>query len=997
MDEEKLKEREAAVKRREKDLQQLSANLDRRRAILEEHEERHGTMAAREAAVEAKEKDTLAMIKDARRREKQAKEAEARAAESSAALEEAEQRMLQREDEYRARKKELDRLGTKLDKQAEANEAKEKQLREEGSRLQDVALELEQQKTRLALQRDEQQARDRELGQTATSLDAQLKDVNRRMDAADRQAAATRTKLEKMKEREAEVAKEADAVHGAQRAHEHEEKQMRQRRAELQQLQIDCDRRVSIAEAQENNAKKRKDEALDALAQLDATKDALDRRKAELDTQESRLSRIASTNRASEDDVARRETLLANESKDLRNKERIYESRVGQFEAQQSSLEDRKRVVSDREDAVALRERNCDERERAAGVREQQCAASAAATQRRNEALDAKETDLVAWMKEMQWREMVLGADEELVQRQPVTPIVRPTKRSVVGQPSPSASPVIDGSVLAASRRQQSSVNLAASAAILSASNANNAGNAATVPPGGAAMTNVFPEGFAHRAFGHAVVSVQFRRLKDQYVSAQMRHARAEIAGNEDRKRAIAGRKRRMARAGIETSQPSGDLCREAEQQGSVVALEEHVRALSVSFSRQMAKLRAFDGYESPTSAEKIGQLEDFTNGEQAVLTMAANLEYVLRSVHGFLSCLESSPLDRKDKASDVQDLMNRTSRWWAKAKEAAVATTQQMLEDRQRYLAQAIAVLTAHKALTTTASMRIGRGGKQQRLPQGRQDDADDASVEATESFEDGGGQPPAEEPAAVWPYGSDLIPPHLLGSSTADDGGRNSPAGPTVGEQPYEAVSHVDHVRESAILAPRGLATLRAHSNAKESAAAPADAMASSARALHHHESASPSHGGGSGNRPMTAPTVTKPGAPPVVGGALGGPRAQPFRSPAKTESEEALMNMGARHHQPPPSPAGLVPRNGAASPIKTPFDLREFLMSPEAAKGAPSPYALAPSPLRPGSAASSSSAKRQRQQRASSAKPRTPLAQRKGLPPSPHHKQQQRPSKN
>jgi hypothetical protein len=900
----KVAQRESAVKKKEKELTQRAQDLDRRKTLLEETEEKHGALATREAAVDAKEKDAAGQMKEIKRREKAVKDGEQRVAESSAAVEMAETRVTQREVDVEARLKEADRREGQLARTSKELDLREEALNKRHSQLQDVALEQEQRKTTLNREKEVLNLKASDVAAAEVAVNAMTKEVQKKAEAADRAHAANREKTLQLQTLEGQISKERDQVLVQARSVAVDEKLMAAKRRELDTIAADCDKRVAICEAQEAGARKKKEEAQASITELALMKEHLDRRRQDLDAREDGLQRLQVVCRSSEASVARRENTLSNEFKEVRAREKALLQKQTTLEELAADLEEKTRLVRDREDAVGVREMTVADREVAMDKLHTQCVSDMAATQRRQEALDAKERDLVAWMKEMQWREMMLGEHEGVVHRQPVTPIVAVSKRAVPAGTNEDAAPTLGGKHATGGANASSSHN-----------------------------SGPFPEGFGHRAFGHAVVALQFRRLKDQYVSAQMKHARTELQDHEDLARAVTERRKRQPRAGILVSQPEGDLSEQAEMEGGLQELTKEVHRMSVRFLRSIAKLRAFDGFESPTSLEKLQELARFTAAEQSVLTTTTNMEYILRSLQAFMRSLQSSPLDHKDRAVDVQDLVNRTSRWWARTKEAVTSTLQQLLTDRQRFLTQGLAVLDKHGI---DASRRT-----------------------------DGAEQPSGTTEKEHWPYGNALLPPKLQD-----------------GVERYDADSAYDHVKESAILAPRGLATLRAVSDAKgaSSSGGPVvDGVVSPPRGVSPAQSRAQTpaaiHRGGSNVASVLAPSLKTPERPDS--------RAGVFRSTQETKAEECLMDLGRNFATPPHASSSRPP----SAPHHGEFNLGKFLTSPDTKPKLQhsSPYAVPP--VRPLTALGNSSPSKAKSSSGSAATPKskTPLGKRLGLPPS------------
>ena len=815
---EAVKAREAKAAKRDKELKARADELDRKQKIIDDTEEKLGTFAQRDVAFEQRDKELNAIQKQNKKRDAALKELEAALQVRQEKCEETELQLDKRRDAAREREAKI--------------EAKEKEIKEADDHVHRRRLEVRQREDECKVLEAQLETRRKELKTLAAEIEERSSQAKAAGDVAKRHEAQVKMREEsadalqvrgknlvaQAEKKEKEVAAERTRLEELSRQLKAEETRQQKELRMLTTMKDDAARRITVAESQETVLVSKKAEHQDEVSKLQAQREALQQSIAATQRYEAEVRQAQQEVARAQEDLVQRERKLAAGQKDIHGREMVAKLKekglaksLDEVQAMQRTVDSRTAAVAEREDAVTLRERKVEKLHKQCLEMEQQ-------TQRRMELLDKKEKDLVDWMKEMEWREMMLGQREDLVKRQPV----------VVGADA-------FGAAAADATKHKS------------------------------ARSAVGEEGFSHRAFGHAVVSVQFQRLKDQYISAQMKHARAELSAEAQRQQNNMKRKRRP-RAGITVTHGTTDIAEDAEDLGNADELHAEVHHCSVAFVRQMAQLRAFDGFEDPTSPEKLEHLDFFNGNEKTVLCMTANIEYILRSFEDFLSSLRKSPLDEKEKAADLQDLVNRTTQWWRRTTKAVQKARLVLLRDRLRFLQQALGVL--HNNPHTKKHFK------------------------------------------------------NVDGDSTGDAHKHIADSLPSAGGAEYVASSHYTHIKESKILAPRGLATLRAVSAAHGSGSPPPEDRALvTVHSPSRH--ASPS-------RPMTAP--------------IDDSGAGSFAKQASQSVDLCLIRAGK-------NPCTKVPSH------MKPFDLAT---TPTLQPVHSSPYAVPPVKSRPSSRASGTGAR-------------------------------------
>ena len=439
-------------------------------------------------------------------------------------------------------------------------------------------------------------------------------------------------------------------------------------------------RRVVQLEEGEAELKKRQEDFEVVADGITKKKEIVEKQVSENKKYEHELNDLKAELKAQENDLRSRERRVGVMLHDHSEREKTLQVEEENMRRSLAELKSKQEEMDAASDALNAREDALKAREKAVEATQEKCVQRDEWNTQRAAALDRKEKDLANWMKEMEWREMILGDREAVIDREPVTIQTD--------------------------------------------------------------FTSTTP--YSQKAFGHATVEVQLRRLKDQYVSAQMKHAREELSTGKPKY----SKRKRLPRAGIATTHPAGeDVAAEISRVAELRSLREGVHEMSLSFVHLMSRIRAFDGFEDAASPEKLEHLTFFNENERTALCMAANLEYLLRVYEDFFVSLQQSPFEEKDKAADVQDLINRLTRWWQHQKSDLYKCLMQLLSDRRKYLSHALAIL---------------------------------------------------ESKATNFPV--------------RDSDPKSTPC-------PYSANSAYEHVTESTILAPRGLATLNAVSAAAES----------------------------------------------------------------------------------------------------------------------------------------------------------------------------------
>ena len=741
---EALKAKEARVSKKEKELNLKLGDLDRRAKLIEEAEEKQGTVATREAQCESKEKELQQILREIKRRDKAVKESEEKAAEVENALFSRETFLSSQEKELQAKLQAVDaREKQVFNAQADAENLERKLA--ERKRVVEAA-EAESKSRRETVVEEEQKLDERQKAITLKEGEIAKKDAELAQRDQDlvkaNQAVGARAK--ELQVKETEVAKERERL--MRKSHDLSEAEVRIA-ADTKNISLkkeEIARRVAHVQESEQELRAKtlefKQMALDTTKQRDLVeKHVLENRRYEHE-----LNNMKNDLKAQEADIRSRERRAAAQQREHFERDQVLNQREETLRGEREEVRQREAACDEREAILTSRESSVASFQKEVEALKERCIAREHATAQRAAALDRKEKDLVEWMKEMEWREMMLGDREAVVDREPVT---LPT--TTVGSTT---------------------------------------------------------TGFSNKAFGHAMVDVQLRRLKDQYISAQMKHARNELRTGKS----LLVKHKRLPRAGIVATHSTGDVGDDISKASQIHAARQSVHDLSVQFKLFMSRHRAFDSFEDVASPEKLQHLEVFSPDERTALCMAANMEYMMKVHEDLLTSLLTSPLDEKDKAANVQDLVNRLSRWWRKTGEQVQHNLIQLLSDRERYLSHSITILQSKTA-------QLPQLNRSRPVTRGR---VDNSHVRQS----DDSGQPDPPDAADLSPSNTGAAPSGDMKEEQSVSESQQSPRPNDEGKKPgsrkkkekdyppYTATTAFDHVKESRILAPRGLATLKA-----------------------------------------------------------------------------------------------------------------------------------------------------------------------------------------
>ncbi len=664
---EALNAREAKVAKREKELAEKMKEYDRKLKNIEAEEERLGSINMREIQLEAAKTELAEKTALLKKKEKQVRDQELVAAERERVALELEAVSTQRKQEYDVRQEALDAAEAHC---AKATAAADELFRSSTARAEENAA------TARILQRRSEEA---------DALDRVLR--RRELQCQEDNADVTaRRKVLKEKEDECEklsqqLAQRQTTISSKEFAFGVERERLNQRKAKLDEMEKESTANLQVSQT-------KKDETVRSHAEAEALKNRAQQR---LDEANSIFHDAAEKMKAAEQarsenlrfqaELAHTNTEQSKLEIELRRKEKRLNQQQATIEATEQRLSLKEQEVSGAELALSTQERRLKDDSESLGQRESRLNASLAelqqsqerlrsvesVLQRRAKDLDGREKELVDWMKEMEWREMMLGEKEDMSALQDTT-------------------------------------GGAAAAGSLSAAAG---GGHRPKAEGGLVHADL------KNVYGKTLISVQMRRLKDQYISAQMRHLQHAISVGQDA--VIKTAKTRVRpRCGVAPMHSSAaDVDADFHKYGEIERLRMQVHHESLQFVRTVSKLRAFDKNEN-NSIEQQEQLQAFTEEERMVISMASNLEYFFRIHEGFYMSRMTSPLDDKDQSRSAQDLVSKLTDWWVEVREHMRVCFSRLLGDRHAYLEKALAILSAkEETLAATSRPHTSSSGR--------------------------------------------------------------------------------------------------------------------------------------------------------------------------------------------------------------------------------------------------------------------------------------------
>lgn len=796
---EQLAARELRVAKREKEAAAKATELDRRLKLADDQEERLGTVAQREHALEQATHGLQQSQKDLKRREKAAKDLEHAAAERDRLSTDRELQCQAHEDKLEEREKLLD----ERDKKSKEDMERAQQLTTDAmcrfQRLEADEQDLKRQMDELQTTEKLIRRREQGLGDDEAELARRLKELREREDTVDKFNQALQVRQTALTQRELQNQSERDRLTKLSKQLSEEDKARHAEVAHLTSLRVELQAMQTAAEEMRHVAQREQDEATVRLNEASQKHNLVEKQMLELVQVQRELSASKAELSQNDADLKKRERRLATDTRDLEHNTMVLNSKKRDFDAAVQQLQ--KDTVELSQQRKELEEQKVlFEATRARHEKDFAALAQLEATlKRKSEHVSKKECELVQWMREIEWREVVLGDREANVDREPI--------------PLTVSAPTVGGFPTASMDAKRGSV--AGGSTMVGGGGATGLGvgrRQSTAPP---TRVELMEDEEERKAYGKALVDVQLRRLKDRYVSAQLKWATLEVAqqdktqspkrrseGQSPRKRKhpnrsgggatdanpVASAMRVWTKAGIAVlDQQSHE--EEVRRAATLESQRRLVHRLSSQLLRAISRMRAFDPNEPDDSPEKQQESSLFSDHEKTVVTFAVNFEFLMKHIEvAVANVLTSCPFDRKDAAVDAKDLLDKALQWWGHQRIKLSDRLSQLLQDRRKFLTSATHIIEQHRHEIMS---RRGDGTLVLSGDDVGEDDEGNAAFETTE-----GATSPGESAGLFFGEGS---------ATDAALPRRVSPAAP-------RRQSLVEHCAESPILGPSSGPAVRA-----------------------------------------------------------------------------------------------------------------------------------------------------------------------------------------
>eukprot|EP00759_Apiculatamorpha_spiralis_P023530 PhF_6_TR27183/c0_g1_i1/m.39894 len=622
-----LKRRETKLKAKEKDLSSLAQELQKRQANIQALEDKHGSVAAREDALKSEEKDVDAKRESNKKKEKQLKDFENN-------LESQRNVIAQQETELTQKKKAFEGVLQQHEETVNAHLQKIKQREEEEKEFAHRKNNLQQEYDKLEKERNAVQQVKSDVDKRAAALDAieeEQKNKKKQQDQGDDRIRKTNKELEAkakaLETQAAQLQQRQDALITAEQNSSKRAIELQNEARVLAQRREELKDKAVEFEVRESEVKSTERAAQEKLSFAKMRQDQVDITLLEVSSRERQLQESNDKLHDVEVDLQRRETRTNATLKEVQHREALVREREEKANQKEAELNERQLFLDNREKKLNEDFQVLADRIVDTEKREHICHESDRKNAERAKTLRGNEKVLMNWMKEMEWREKIL------------------MQRELHGSP-------VHADITAHENTNQKAYSVA--------------------------------------KFGRALVEVQLKRLKDQYVSTQMKTAMVELE-EKNYKHKEFGENRDAGLGPADIRQ--ADIAEETKLQSRTDELGDIVAEKSLEFARKITKSRAFDDNEDDMSQDKIKDLERFSPKEQMYVQLALYLEAVLKDEDKFVKEVLSCPLRDREKMT-LETLLAKMTQWWRKMNSRALHRLLSVLEVRMQTIDDAIEVL---------------------------------------------------------------------------------------------------------------------------------------------------------------------------------------------------------------------------------------------------------------------------------------------------------------
>ena len=624
------KKRDIKLKTKERDLIKLADDLDKKGKDLLALEQKHGALYTREEAVLKDQTEIENKRRAQAQKDKQLKEREE-------GLDLVEAKQSQREKDMEKSYADIVAGHAALDKRKEMIAAEGNAMKVEENRLAELRKGLEEEV--MLLKREESrieglQAKLARQNEATSAFEEEQKNRKKKLDAQEDRLKKWMVELEDLKKQlefmddmNKKKAQDIVAMEAALRTKQLET--MNEAR-QIAQKGEEMKDKVRELDDREKEIKVVERAALEKMQATHVQQERVD------------ISLLEVLNR--EQALTRDKELMQEQQLDIQKREAHIEATWKEFQVREANIiraEDKLRALGHMHDlrAAEIANRETDVLARAEEVKKRQeevkkmeasCLASEQRTTEREELITTNEKALVNWMKEMEWRERMLS------------------QREICG--SPMRHPLPETTTVGEISRDE--------------------------------------KAYRHNTFGRALLAVQLKRLKDQYISTQIRVSVRELEARTKARETFSSDIKHARDVDVRE-----DLLDEVNLQSRTDHLHELLATAALEFARKVSTLRAFDSAEDPQSEVRLEQLQHFTHDEQMTVQLCVYLERVLKDEEHFMKDILKCPLQDRDKiASDL--LLQKLNQWWCKMRTRALRRDLNVSEVRMDVLRDALQVL---------------------------------------------------------------------------------------------------------------------------------------------------------------------------------------------------------------------------------------------------------------------------------------------------------------
>eukprot|EP00756_Hemistasia_phaeocysticola_P051088 Hpha_TRINITY_DN26268_c0_g1::TRINITY_DN26268_c0_g1_i1::g.184729::m.184729 len=635
-----LKTREQRINKMERDVQMKTNQLDRRQKKLTEEEGRYGSLALREVKVAEREAELDQLTNRLGRRRRELRDLEEMIGGREQACQENEERQNELAHSLATREAEILNMRSQLLTDRTELDSSRLKFITERDELRKREEAAKEEKLRLDGVRQEQDERSKRVAEAESAAAATAQQLEKKEGALKEKDRSIQDREVRVAQSSAQVARDRDDWQKRDVQTRTKEREVFEAKREHDLKSAELKRRIAETAERVAHVARKEEESDERVKMLNERVKIVEGQTAQIEVREREVEERSKELNATAHDLTRRERRVEASTNELQQREMRIVAQEDTQQQMEESLQTRSRELDQRSNRLDSRDDELTSKFEELKQAQQRLRDVRAKVQDRHDALQLRERELADWMKEMEQRERYIRANEE--QRN------QPTAAGVVQE-----------------------------------------------------ETSDGPKVPAHR-FGKAVVEVQIRRLKDQYVAGRMRAQRrgqsplGRLTLPNEATPKTPKSTRRSKRGGSTSAEegPAKDLGEEALEAAEIADLSAKVRSASKDFRRTLAKTRAFDDKEDDASAEKQRQLSFFDFSDRLCINNAHLLEAHLDQQQSLVRHLRRCPLESRERHTDDKQMVGKMVRWWSEIRTWLRQLLLRTLRERFSQLIDALEVL---------------------------------------------------------------------------------------------------------------------------------------------------------------------------------------------------------------------------------------------------------------------------------------------------------------